>query len=99
LVSVSGSLLCDDADVARRWAVEGRGIAYKSWLDVCADVRAGRLEIVLPEQPGEAAPLNLICPHRKQFFPAIRRLYAMLAERVGALKRREAAATPPECPA
>jgi DNA-binding transcriptional LysR family regulator len=87
-VPVTGSLLCDDADVARRWAVDGRGIAYKSWIDVCADVRAGRLEVLMPEQPGEAAPLNLICPHRKQFFPAIRRLHRVLRERVSALTAR-----------
>jgi DNA-binding transcriptional LysR family regulator len=93
LVSVRGSLLCDDADVARRWAVEGRGIAYKSWIDVCADVRAGRLEIVLPAQLGEAAPLNLICPHRKQFVPAVRRLYAALAERVNALGQQHVPTT------
>ena len=84
-VAVGGPLLCDDADVARRWAVDGRGIAYKSWLDVCADVRAGRLEVLLPEQPGEAAPLNLICPHRMQFCPAIRRLHGVLKGRVAAL--------------
>jgi DNA-binding transcriptional LysR family regulator len=83
-VAVAGSLVCDDADVARRWAIEGQGIAYKSWLDVCADVRAGRLEVLMPGQPGEAAPLNLICTHRKQFFPAIRQLHEVLKERIGA---------------
>ena len=71
--------------MARRWAIEGQGIAYKSWLDVCADVRAGRLEVLMPEQPGEAAPLNLICTHRKQFFPAIRQLHEVLKERVSVL--------------
>jgi DNA-binding transcriptional LysR family regulator len=84
-ITVSGALFCDDADVVRRWAVDGKGIAYKSWLDVCADVQAGRLEVVLPKQPGEAAPLNLICPHRKQFLPAIRQLHALLRERLAAL--------------
>lgn len=74
-LSVKSRLLCDDADVARRWAVEGMGIVYKSWIDLSADVLAGRLEVLLPEQPGEAAPLNLICPHRKQFSPAIRELH------------------------
>jgi DNA-binding transcriptional LysR family regulator len=83
-VAVSGSLSCDDADVARRWAIDGYGIAYKSWLDVCGDVRAGRLEVLLPEQPGEPVPLNLVCPHRKQFLPAIRRLHGVLKERITA---------------
>ncbi|WP_312201956.1 LysR family transcriptional regulator [Kosakonia cowanii] len=77
---VKSRMLCDDADVARRWAVEGMGIVYKSWIDVSADVLAGRLEMVLPQHPGEVAPLNLICPHRKQFSPAIRHLHAVLRE-------------------
>lgn len=81
LVKVSGSMFCDDADVARRWAIDGGGIVYKSWLDVCDDVQAGRLELLLPDQPGEAAPLNLICPHRKQFLPAIRQLHGVLKAR------------------
>jgi DNA-binding transcriptional LysR family regulator len=84
-VAVAGSLFCDDADVARRWAIEGHGIAYKSWLDVCTDVREGRLEVLMPEQPGEAAPLNLICAHRKQFLPAVRQLHEVLKERVSVL--------------
>jgi DNA-binding transcriptional LysR family regulator len=84
-VHVKGPLASDDADVVRRWAIAGEGIAYKSWLDVAGDVRAGRLAVVLPEQPGETAPLQLICPHRRQFSPAVRQLHALLAQRCGEL--------------
>lgn len=84
-LTVSSRMLCDDADLARRWAVAGMGIAYKSWIDVSADVLAGRLEVLLPDQPGEAVPLNLICPHRKQFSPAIRELHAQLREKLKAV--------------
>lgn len=80
-VQVSGPLVCDDADAARRLAIAGEGIAYKSWLDVCQDVHAGRLQVLLPEQPGEPAPLNLICPHRKQFSPGVRMLHALLSKK------------------
>jgi hypothetical protein len=66
-------------------AIGQDSVAYKSWIDVCADVRAGRLEVLLPEQPGEPAPLDMFCPYRKQFFPAIRRLHGVLRERVAAL--------------
>jgi len=79
-ITIKGNLLCDDAEIARRWAVDGRGIAYKSWLDVCNDVEHGRLELLLPDQPGESVPLNLVCPHRKQFSPAVRYLHATLRE-------------------
>jgi DNA-binding transcriptional LysR family regulator len=80
-VQVTGPLVSDDADVVRRWAIAGEGIAYKSWLDVCQDVHAGRLQVLLPKQPGELAPLNLICPHRKQFSPGVRQLHALLSVR------------------
>ncbi|WP_157270020.1 LysR family transcriptional regulator [Azohydromonas aeria] len=77
-VRVSGPLLSDDADVVRRWAVAGEGIAFKSWLDVRADVAAGRLEVLLPRWAGEATPLHLVCPHRRQFSGAVRRLHEAL---------------------
>lgn len=88
VVQVSGALVSDDADVVRRWAVMGEGIAYKSWLDVCGDVQAGRLEVVLPDVPGEATPLNLVCPHRKQFSPAVKLLHALLKERCAPMLAR-----------
>lgn len=78
-VAVRGALVCDDADVVRRWAVAGEGIAYKSWLDVSEDVHAGRLRVLL-DGSGESLPLNLACPHRKQFSPAVRQLHAFLGE-------------------
>ncbi len=85
-LTVKSRMLCDDADVARRWAIAGMGIVYKSWIDISADVEAGRLEVLLPQFIGEAAPLNLICPHRKQFSPAIRQLYGLLREQLSALQ-------------
>ena len=81
VVPVRGQLVCDDADVVRRWAVAGEGIVFKSWLDVCEDVRAGRLQVLM-EGAGDSLPLNLVCPHRKQFSPAIRQLHAVCAERL-----------------
>ncbi len=91
LVAVGGGLHCDDADLARRWAVDGFGVAYKSWLDVHHDVRAGRLEVLVPNQPGEPAPLNLVCPHRRQFSPAVRYLHAMLRERIAPMAEAQRA--------
>ncbi|NDL64068.1 LysR family transcriptional regulator [Acerihabitans arboris] len=81
VVGVSGSLTSDDAEVVRRLAIAGEGIAYKSWLDVCRDVRAGSLEVILKPYRGDLIPLHLICPHRKQFSPAIRQLYERLKTR------------------
>ena len=85
-IQVSGPLFSDDADVVRRWALAGEGIANKSWLDVSADVSAGRLLVLLPDFPGEASPLSLVCPHRKQISPAVSQLYAWLSNQFAALQ-------------
>ena len=77
-LTVSGDRFSDDADVVRRWAVAGAGVAYKSWLDVAADVQAGRLRVLLPELQGERAPLNLLCAHRAQLSKPVNLLREML---------------------
>jgi len=83
-VQVSGPLFSDDADVVRRWALLGEGIAYKSWLDVSANVASGELEVLLPEHPGELTPVTLVCPHRKQLSPAVSQLHIWLRDRFAA---------------
>ncbi|HDS1679755.1 TPA: LysR family transcriptional regulator [Pseudomonas putida] len=85
-VQVRGPLVSDDADVVRRWALEGEGIVYKSWLDVSANIAAGELEILLPDHQGEATPVTLVCPHRKQLSPAVTQLHLWLRERFTSLR-------------
>ena len=80
-VLVSGDRFCDDADVVRRWALAGAGIAYKSWLDVAADVRAGRLQVLLGHYRGESTPLNLLCTHRAQLGKPVQLLSELLKKR------------------
>ncbi|MCI0913279.1 MULTISPECIES: LysR family transcriptional regulator [Pseudomonas] len=87
-VQVSGPLFSDDADVVRRWAILGEGIAYKSWLDVSANVATGELQVLLPEHPGELSPVTLVCPHRKQLSPAVSQLHLWLRERFAAQQPR-----------
>lgn len=84
-LTVSGDRFSDDADVVRRWAVAGAGVAYKSWLDVSTDVLAGRLKILLPQLRCERAPLNLLCAHRAQLSKPINLLREMLQARCGQL--------------
>ncbi|MCL9799934.1 LysR family transcriptional regulator [Pseudomonas sp. rhizo66] len=86
-IQVSGPLFSDDADIVRRWALSGEGIANKSWLDVSADVIAGRLVVLLKDFPGNASPLSLVCPHRKQITPAVSQLYTWLSGQFVALER------------
>jgi DNA-binding transcriptional LysR family regulator len=70
-VAVCGNRTADDADVVRRWAVAGLGIAYKSRIDVSEDIRCGRLQVLLPELAWEPVPLHLVCMHRAQVTPVV----------------------------
>jgi molybdate transport repressor ModE-like protein len=47
-VRVASKLSCNDGDVIRRWACEGRGIILRSEWDVAEDIRQGRLVRLLP---------------------------------------------------
>lgn len=84
-VQVRGNRIADDGDAARRWAIAGRGIAYKSALDVAGDLAAGRLRRLCPEFAGEAAALNLLCADRRQISPLVQTLRQFLAERCSSL--------------
>ncbi|MBS7664008.1 LysR family transcriptional regulator [Pseudomonas lalucatii] len=87
-LTVTGDRSSDDADVVRRWAVAGRGLVYKSWLDVAGDVQAGRLKVLLPHWRGEATPLNLICAHRAQLSRPLHLLRAFVQVRCAELLAR-----------
>lgn len=84
-IQVGGPLFSDDADVVRRWALEGEGIAYKSWLDVSVDVQEGRLVVLMTDHPGDVYPLCFACPHRAQLTRAVTRFHQWLSEKFGAI--------------
>lgn len=87
-LTVHGDRFSDDADVVRLWALAGVGVAYKSWLDVAADVHAGRLKLLMPELQGELAPLNVLCAHRAQLSKPVNLLCEMLRSRCSELAQR-----------
>lgn len=84
-LKVHGQRVSDDGGMVREWAVAGHGIAYKSRLDVHADLAAGRLVQLLPELRGEDWPLHAIYPHRASLPPAARALLAWVAPRLAEL--------------
>lgn len=86
-VAVNGRYVSNDADISRRWAIAGYGIAYKSLLDVQQDIRSQRLIPLLTHIPGERAPLNFICPHRSQFSPLVRKVYSVFKSHIEEQKR------------
>jgi len=82
IVKVSGDRISDDAELVHRWALAGKGLAYKSRLDVLASLRAGKLEIALSDFTGELAPLRLVCPHRLMISPTVTALREFMRTRV-----------------
>jgi DNA-binding transcriptional LysR family regulator len=84
-ISVKGDRISDDAELVHRWAVEGRGLAYKSKLDVLQDLRAGRLVGVLTDYATEPYPLYMLCPHRMMLSPTVNTLKAFLGEKIARL--------------
>lgn len=64
-VLVRGRRTCNDAEISRRWALAGRGITYKSELDLREDLRRGDLVPVFPDLVGEPATLHAILPSHR----------------------------------
>ncbi len=73
-IPVQGRRSSNDGEVVKRWALTGLGIAYKSYLDVAAELNIGQLMSVQPNWQGEPAPLYLMVPGKGQFTPAARAL-------------------------
>ena len=84
-VTVTPRWTFNDAEMVRRWALRGRGIAYRIWADVAEDVAAGRLQRVLPQWIGEAVPLSLVYTERRRS-PALRTLIDFLSARCAELQ-------------
>ena len=83
-VQVRPRWVFNDAEMVRRWAIRGMGVAYRIWSDISGDVEEGKLQRVLPGWHGEPVPLSLVYPDRK-LSPALRLLIGFLAEKCGAL--------------
>lgn len=73
-VKVQGNRASNDADLVRRWCVNGRGIAAKSILDMSHDLLHERLLSILSDFAPKPTELWLICPTRQTITPAVRLL-------------------------
>lgn len=72
--------LCGDGLLARRWALDGLGIARKSLLDVVDDLEAGRLVRVLPAYDGGTHPIHTVFPSRRFVTARVRAVDAAFSE-------------------
>jgi DNA-binding transcriptional LysR family regulator len=81
-VRVKGTLSANDGEVAHAWALEGAGLVLKSIWDVEEDIRAGRLEVVLPALRLPAAPIHAVYPHRRHTAAKVRLCVDFLARKL-----------------
>ncbi|MFC4276649.1 LysR family transcriptional regulator [Achromobacter aloeverae] len=71
----------NDGALARRWALEGRGIVRKTMWDAAAEVRAGRLKIVLPDYIWPEPGVYAVWHRTRYMAPRVRALLDFLIDR------------------
>ena len=82
-VRVSGRLESNQGELLRDAAVAGLGIALHSTWHVNGDLRAGRLQVVLPEHPIAETGIHAVMPQRRLVPPRVRAFVDFLAVRLG----------------
>ncbi len=73
-VKMQSNRASNDAELVRRWCVNGKGIAMKSSLDMSHDLLSKQVIPLLPKYPPKSTELWLICPSRQTITPAVRLL-------------------------
>jgi DNA-binding transcriptional LysR family regulator len=94
-VSVQGALSTNNHAAVRRAALGGLGIALLPEYQIVDDVRAGRLQLVLPEYTSEPLPAYLVYPSRRHLAPRTRVVIDFLIEEVQRLRSRRTRAVSP----
>ncbi|SMB24579.1 Transcriptional regulator [Sterolibacterium denitrificans] len=65
-IKVNGRFECNDGAVLHDWALAGRGLAWRSWWEVGADVASGRLVSVLDDYAAPPLGIHAVFPQRRQ---------------------------------
>jgi DNA-binding transcriptional LysR family regulator len=79
-VTVQGRRTADDGGIAHQWALEGRGMTYKSCLDIRESLASGALVEVLPDWIGRPMPLHALMPSQRFLPQRLKALVDHLAE-------------------
>ena len=80
---VNGRYESNFGELLRDAAVAGEGIAVHSLWHVAEDLRAGRLEVVLPMYPPSTTAISAVMPQRRLVPPRVRAFIDLLAARFG----------------
>ncbi len=81
-VEVRGNRTSNDGSLVREWVLDGLGLAFKSELDVKADLLAGRLHNALPNWQGDELPLQAVYPGTGKRPHRVKALVAFLQKRL-----------------
>ena len=80
---VSGNMVCNDGEVLHDWALEGKGLAWRSMWEVGAQIAAGRLVTVLDAYAAPGNDIYAVFAQRRHlplriraFVDFLRRAYA-----------------------
>jgi len=92
-VSIKPARSTNDGALVRQWALDGYGIALKSYLDVAEDIKAGRLVSLLESFSPDyhrggsihSADLYVVYPTRQYVPERVRTFIDMLEKRFAAL--------------
>ena len=76
-----GKLSCTDGSVLLEWALDGLGLAWRSWWEVGAEIEAGRLVTVLDDYAAPANGIYAMLPDRKHTAQRTRSFVDFLKER------------------
>jgi len=73
-VKMQSNRASNDAELVRRWCLNGKGLAAKSILDMSKDLLDEKVIPLLPDFAPKPSELWLICPSRQTITPAVRLL-------------------------
>jgi DNA-binding transcriptional LysR family regulator len=82
-VRVSGRLESNQGELLRDASVAGLGIALHSTWHINGDLRAGRLQVVLPDYPPADTGIHAVMPQRRLVPPRVRAFVDFLAHKLG----------------
>ena len=79
-MSVRGRLRASNSEAVRRAALDGQDIGLLSHLLVAEDIKAGRLQVVMPAFRPARFPLTVVYPSRRNLPPPIRAVIEFLSQ-------------------
>jgi LysR family transcriptional activator of dmlA len=85
-VRATGQLSTNDGQIAVNWVLEGHGIMLRSEWDIARHVRAGRLQVVLPEKAHEVG-IYAVYPERLNMSAKVRLFIDLLREMLQSKKK------------